>query len=432
MTTSSYDRAFAAGASLGTPLYCYDRDRLAGALAQFGEFTSFLALPADVYYSYKTNYLPALCGDLAAFGVGAEVTSAAEWRQARRLHAPGRIVVNGIGKCAGHLSLVLGDAEPPALINLETDTEVEQVCASTMGSPVPVGLRVRIAGLTGERGSDPTETIARGTPKFGWPADGDAVIAVAEKLAASPAVHLQALHLHLGGQLVSAETYRAALEGLCALADRLRARGIRISSIDLGGGLASGWVEKTRSGPLLRLNRVLGLNVPAQIQRGPDLTGIAAVINAFAPRLQRTGISQLIFEPGRFLAEPALMVVAKVIATRADDDGDLAVINAGVNLLHCWRSDERRPIEFARIEPGPQTAYRLVGPLCHRDDQFGTVRVPGRLRPGSLVCLDAIGAYSFGDWVANAWSRPAVVDLNTQRIIHGTLAPLDDPVEAAR
>lgn len=423
MTNTLHQQAFNLARQHGNAIYCFSASRLEQARRAFGQFTDSLPLPAQTYYSYKTNYLPELCSQLALSGIGAEVTSLREWQLARTLHPSEAIVVNGIGKAGGLLQAALSDG-PVRLINLETDTEVDQVCDTDRGVPHPVGLRVRFSDLTGEYGSDPSEGWHRGTLKFGWPAEGEYVLAAAARLHKSPAVQFEALHLQLGGgQLVHAATFDKLLARVCLLLDRFNEIGIRVSTLDLGGGLASGWVAKRRLGPLFRLAQAAGVPLQADIQQEPDLPGIAAALHQYARRLRDLGVSSLLFEPGRFMAEPSMMAVARVIGIRREVDRIVAVLDVGTNALHCWRSDETRPIHFEESGTVSTCECVLVGPLCHRDDTFGRVEAPADIAEGDLVILDAVGAYSLGDWIANAWDRPATYHLEEGRLLQPSEAP---------
>jgi diaminopimelate decarboxylase len=392
-------------------LFVFSSDRMAAALDGFRAFVARLPVSSEIFYSYKTNYLPALCQQLADAGIGAEVTSAVEWALATRYQEPTRIVVNGIGKCAGGLlrQIVANPDQVPRLVNLETDTEVDLVTRRPGNiRPLPVGLRITVPEISGERGRDPSEHWRRGVSKFGWPVDGDAVVSVARRLAAVQSVDLQGLHVHFGSQLVSPRRYDTVLRRIGQLLQRLHRAGITVTTLDLGGGLASGWVDKRRTGPLFDLLAATGLPVPAATQRIADLDAIVAVIARHAPDLTRLGIDRLVFEPGRFLAEPSMLAIARVLGLRRDGDRSHAVVDIGTNVLRCWRGGESRPVVFDLAGDGPDESVELVGPSCHRSDTFGAVTAPGRLVAGGLVCFDAVGAYTHGDWVANAWPRPAV------------------------
>lgn len=414
MSADTYDRAFELADTHGTPLLVFSPERLEAAVDRLRAFTARLPLPTEIYYSYKTNYLPDLCARLTNCGIGAEVTSVIEYELARRFCTTPQIVVNGIGKMAGLLQHATADSWP-RLVNLETDTEVDHLYTlAAEGEPLRVGLRVRLPGISGERGSDPSVRWRRGVVKFGWDSAADDVILAARAVASNPATVLEALHVHAGSQVVCASFYDAVLRETCALLRRLRAAGITtVTTLDLGGGLASGWVAKRRTGPLFETLHAAGLRIPAREQRAPDLDGIATVFQRRADQLRHLGVRRLILEPGRFLAEPAMTAVATVIAVRRDGPRRHAVLDLGTNALHCWRSDETRPIVFHHTDPtGAAVPWSVVGPLCHRSDSFGTVPGPADLRPGTRVCLGAVGAYSISDWIANTWLRPPVVATN--------------------
>ncbi len=404
-------RAFELGRRHPTPLFMFSAERLASALTRFRTYTASLQLDTKIFYSYKTNYLPSLCRQLADAQVGAEITSPIEWELASTMHEPEMIVVNGLGKCADRLltRIAADAARAPRLVNLETDTEITVVTGRPADAvPLRVGLRIAVPGA-GEFGRDPSERWSLRSDKFGWTVDGPAVIEAAKRLRdGSTAVRLDALHLHFGSQIVTPKRYDMVLRRVAALLKRLRSIGITVTTLDLGGGIASGMVAKRRSGPLFDLANLAGISVPAPAQQIPDLDGFASVINAHTPTLAQLGVTQLIFEPGRYLAEPAVLAVAQVIAARRDGSRNHAVLNIGTNSLKCWRSNENRPVSFDQLGVGPSSTVELVGPLCHRSDTFGKVDTRSPNLVGGLVCFDAVGAYTLGDWLANTWRRPAV------------------------
>jgi len=404
-------RAFELGRRYPTPLFVFVPGRLAGALARFRTFTSSLELKTEIFYSYKTNYLPALCQWLADADIGAEITSPFEWELASTMHEADSIVVNGLGKCAdGLLARIVEDtARAPRLVNLETDTEIGIVSRRTPDAvPLRVGLRIAVPGA-GEFGRDPSERRSLGGDKFGWTVHGPAVLQAAQRIReGSPAVRLEALHLHFGSQIVTPKRYDLVLRQVIGLLKRLRDTGITITTLDLGGGIASGLVTKRRTGPLFGLLKLAGLTIPAREQKTPDLDGFAVVINAHAERLAQLGVTRLLFEPGRYLAEPSMLAVAQAVASRGDGRRCHTVLNLGTNSLKCWRSNETRPMSFDLLGDARAETVELVGPLCHRSDTFGKVTTPGPILIGSLVCFDAVGAYTLGDWIANTWRRPAV------------------------
>jgi diaminopimelate decarboxylase len=411
MTDPLHPWAFELGRDRQTPFFMFAPGRTASALSRLRAFTESLKLDTEIFYSYKTNYLPALCAWLRDAEVGAEVTSPIEWRLATGLHAPENIVVNGLGKTAdGWLAELVADSgSAPRLVNLETDTELDVVLRRKPDAELMrVGLRVAVPDA-GEFGRDPSERWSLGRDKFGWDVNGSGVSGAARRLSNGPAsVRLEALHLHFGSQLVDPKRYDLVLRKTIGLLERLQVDGITITTLDLGGGIASGMVAKHRSGPLFAAARLARIDLATRVQKVPDLDGVAAVINGYARRLASLGVTRLLFEPGRYLAEPSMLAVARIIAVRDDGPRRVAVLDIGTNSLKCWRSNEIRPISFSQRLGESAAQVELVGPLCHRSDTFGSVNAPSNLEVGGLVCFDAVGAYTLGDWIANTWRRPAV------------------------
>src|SRR5579883_621565 len=128
----------------GAPLYFLDLTRVqenyrraARALAAHHERTL-------IAYSYKTNYLPAICRTIRDLGGGAEVVCDLELELALRLDVPReRIVYNGPIKDTPSIRKAV--RERIRLIQVETLEECERVaaCARETAWRAPIGVRVR-------------------------------------------------------------------------------------------------------------------------------------------------------------------------------------------------------------------------------------------------------------------------------------------------
>lgn len=408
-----YARAFELARAHGTPLFLFCGSRLAAAAARFQAFMASIDFPVRASYSYKTNYLPALCNALHDFGFDAEITSTLEWNLATQLVDADGITVNGLGKTRSLIREV--GLHPPRIINVETDSEIDVLEAEVRDrESLRVGIRVCFSDIR-QTGSDPSEELStmRRSSKFGWELAGDAFLKAVARAVHSPVLDFSALQFHLGGQIVSADLYLTALDRLL---DVIEVHSLAVGTVSLGGGLASGWVAKRRRGPLFDLMTALGAEPAAEPQREPELEELARGLRERRIRLGATGVTELAFEPGRILAEPAMMLVAQVLSRRIDGERIHVVLDAGVNMLPACRSDEERPVVFEHdVDSQRGVLGELVGPLCHRGDRLGgSVPLPADVKVGSLVCIDAVGAYTFSDWVANAWLRPGVLDIHSE------------------
>jgi len=97
-----------------------------------------------IAYSYKTNYLPAVCNILHQDGAGAEVVSAFELLLAKKLGVPSsKIIFNGPGKSDNEIEMIID--EDIALVNADSIEELERInqIAKAKGKIVDVGIRVK-------------------------------------------------------------------------------------------------------------------------------------------------------------------------------------------------------------------------------------------------------------------------------------------------
>ncbi|HMJ10052.1 MAG TPA: hypothetical protein VK524_01540, partial [Polyangiaceae bacterium] len=180
----------------------------------------------EVYYSYKTNPIPAVLRLLHALGVGAEVISEYELWLALRLGVdPERIVYNGPVKSDASLREAM--TREIGLINANHREEIARLGAIALefGKRPRVGVRV--------------STSSSWSGQFGAPiSTGEALEAVSEA-ARHPNLRLCALHAHLGAPLTGESQLRQLLVDVLEFAERARAAcGFELEVLDLGGSLA--------------------------------------------------------------------------------------------------------------------------------------------------------------------------------------------------
>ncbi|MCS6779024.1 MAG: diaminopimelate decarboxylase [Geminicoccaceae bacterium] len=349
---------------LGTPLYVYSANAIRARYRALAR--AFGPHPPLVCYALKANHNLAVIRTLAALGAGADTVSAGEILRARRAGVPAsKIVFAGVAKTDQEIRLAL--EEGILQLNVESAEELERIAAiaSSTGRTAPIALRVNpdVAAATHEK-------IATGRrhDKFGIDlADAPALY---EKAASLPGVEPVGVHLHIGSQILDLAPFERAYARAVELVRGLRARGLPIRRLDLGGGLGVRYGEE-----------------------GP------ADVRAFAELVRRAtaGLElELVLEPGRFLVAEAGVLVASVIYLKETGSRRFLVLDAGMNALV-------RPAMYgARHAIAPLRAPRpedellemdVVGPICESSDIFGRdYRLP-RLRPGDLLAFRTAGAY---------------------------------------
>lgn len=342
-------------------------------------------------WSYKTNYLGAVCSVLHQEGAWAEVVSELEYRKARVLGVPGsRIIFNGPWKPAAALEQAVLEGAAIHLDHLDELFAVEQI-AQRLGRQVPVGLRLNFD--TGY-----TEPWSR----FGFNIEAGAAMDAARRIGTSQWLQLTGLHSHIGTFVLDVRAYAQQARIMAEFMEASECEtGCRIEYLDIGGGFAS-------------RNALQGLYLPPD-QVVPGFEQYAeAIVDALSEATRgRAALGKplpvLVLETGRAVVDDAEVLVTRVVGGKRLPDGRrAAILDAGVNLLFTayWYSHDVRPLQPLE---GLAEETVLFGPLCMNID---TVRASVMLPPlnvGDALVVSPAGAYNNTQWMQFIQSRPAVV-----------------------
>jgi len=169
-----------------------------------------------------------------------------------------------------------------------------------------------------------------------------------------------------------------------ALAKRLQdAHGLRFEQIDLGGGLGIPYAPG--EAPLDAA--ALGGGLSELLARHPWFPG------------------ELILEPGRFLAGPCGVYLARVVRIKESRGARFAILEGGINhLIRPLLTGQPFPVQAVGKGPGA-IAYTLAGPLCTSLDRLGEVVLP-ELAAGDLLAFGATGAYGLNEGMTHFLSHP--------------------------
>jgi diaminopimelate decarboxylase len=378
-------------AEYGTPLYVYSR---AAILERFRAFAdAFAPVNPLIAYSVKANGNLAVLRLLGEAGAGADIVSGGELFRARAAGiAADRIVFSGVGKIITELAAAL-EAGIYAF-NVESEGELLMLSelAVAMKTVAPIALRVN-PDVETNTPHHYTSTGHKAT-KFGIPYEE------AERLyrraALLPGIRVRGIDVHIGSQIVDVEPYVLAIERVLELVQRLRAGGIELEFIDVGGGFGVSYDEGADPAP-------------------------AAFAAGLLPLLAGAGL-RVVFEPGRFIVGPAGVLLTRVLFVKRMGGKTFVITDAGMN-------DLLRPSHYAsyhRVEPAVRQADRarmpvdVVGPVCESGDFLALDRPIPRVEPGELLVVGTAGAYGFSmASTYNARPRPAevLVDGAAHRLI---------------
>ncbi len=350
----------------GTPLYVYDAALLRARLERLRAHVP----GADVYYSVKANPNPNVIAVFAKAGAGLEVASAAEYLRARAAGgAPERILFAGPGKGEEELRLVVekGIGE----IHVESKEEISFL-AKLRGprGPVPVSVRVNpkadVSGGAMRMGGQPAA--------FGF--DEEILDDVVKDICKRPGLAFQGIHIFAGTQILSAEVLLSQWGRAIEVARRAAAvAGKPVKTIDLGGGLGIPYFPNDAELDLL-------------------------AVKAGAEKLFKGADAHIILEPGRFLAGPAGIYLARAVTVKESRGRTFVVLDGGMN-HHLAASGnlgqvikrDYPVVNASRAVENASLAAAVCGPLCTPLDTVAREATLAPTRTGDLVAVLQSGAY---------------------------------------
>ncbi|HEV2545589.1 MAG TPA: type III PLP-dependent enzyme [Methylobacterium sp.] len=390
----------------GTPLFVYDAEVMRRT---YRALRATLAGFAEIDYSVKANPNPAVIRVFHEEGAGAEIASGAEFAAALEAGVPPeKILFAGPGKGAADLDRVV--AGGIGEIHLENREEILRVAAAAERHGVTVRVALRInPGATAQGGA----MRMGGKPSpFGF--DEEEMEAAIDAVEAQGPLRLVGLHLFAGTQGLKAETLLGQWAYGLGLAARIAGRiGRPLQTIDLGGGLGIPYFSGDAALDLGALRAGLP-DLIATLRADPSLAG-----------------ARVVLEPGRYLAGPAGLYVARVLAVK-ESRGSRFVITDGGMHHHLAASGNlgqivKRDFPLAAVTEagGARAATAVVGPLCTPLDMLARAAPLPPLAEGDLVTVLQSGAYGLTASPTGFLSHPMPAEL----LVDGGVATVIRPSE---
>ncbi len=347
-------------------------------------------------WSYKTNYLDAICNVFHQEGSWAEVVSGFEYDKAIKNKVPGnKIIFNGPDKTEAQLKKAI---ENDSLIHIDHFDELFyliELC-DRMNKRPRVAIRVNM-----DTGVYPM------WDRFGFNYENGQAWNAINKIIASDKLDLVGLHCHIGTFMLATSAYATAAAKMCDLAwNVLQKHNRLIKYIDMGGGFPSS-------------NTLKGAYLPGS-DTVPSVDDFAEAITSTILNygFKQDELPLLILETGRALIDDAGFLLGSVIASKRLSDGRRATImDFGVNILFTsfWYDHKITPAQ----EFSHHTEDMVVfGPLCMNIDVIrDSVNLP-LLQRGDQVVVHKVGAYNMTQWMQFISMRPAVVMIDMEGVDH--------------
>jgi diaminopimelate decarboxylase len=372
--------------TVGTPAYLY---------SETGMVTNYRAIDAafrghrhTVCYALKANTNPEILKLIAAEGAGADVVSGGELLMALKAGFPAKkIVFAGVGKTDAEIRLAL--EKKILALNVESRQELEVVAslAAEMGAQAPIAIRINPdIDIEGH----PYLTTGKSANKFG--------ISLQEArdcylwAAGQKSLHMMGVHCHIGSMIKKAEPYRKMAETLASFVKEMKAEGLPLEHIDLGGGIGVDYSKTLAE------------------HGSPFFLDPKELAAEILPILKSTGC-ELYFEPGRSIVGSNGILLIRVLFRKETGGKKFLVVDGAMNDLIrpslYGAFHDIRPIRLAEAET---ETVDVVGPVCESGDFLAKDRSMVAAQRGDLLAVMTAGAYGYV-LSSNYNARPRAVEV---------------------
>ncbi|MFA5404478.1 MAG: alanine racemase [Ignavibacteria bacterium] len=380
----------------GSPLFVISEKTIRKTFAEAKRAFETRYPKVQFAWSYKTNYLNAVCNIFHKEGSWAEVVSRFEYDKAIENGVDGnKIIFNGPEKSEDDLNVAV---ENGSLIHIDHFDELYMLIEIAPNHKKRPKVAIRVNMDTG---------VYPMWDRFGFNFENGEAWEAINRIMLSNKLDLVGLHTHIGTFMMTASAYAIAASKLADLAVNIKRKyNQNLNYIDMGGGFAS---KNTLKGSYL-----LGIDTSPSF----DDYAEAITTSLINSQLDPEHMPMLILETGRALIDDAGSLAGTVIANKKLSDGRHAtILDFGVNLLFTsfWYEHKITPAqEFTQHSE----TTSLYGPLCMNIDQIRESIYLPALKKGDNVVASRIGAYNMTQWMQFITLRPKIVMIDTKSNVH--------------
>uniref|UniRef100_UPI003FEE7F96 hypothetical protein n=1 Tax=Segatella copri TaxID=165179 RepID=UPI003FEE7F96 len=355
----------------GAPFYIMDPDKYRSNINGFLNAFKKRYEKVVAGYSFKTNYVPALCQIARQEGVWAEVVSEMEYELARKIGFE-KVIFNGPIKRPAIFKKAL---ESGAIINLDSEYEVDMICQYKQEHPekeLKVGMRINI-NLTDENGNSTIQCGLR-FGRFGFPTE---IIGRNIERLREAGVKIISLHGHTSTSDRAVLNYKIITQHMLATCEKYELNDLEL--FDIGGGYFGAAPE------------------------GMDLTGRPryvdyancvldeALANEWFVKQQPT----IVIEPGSSVVSNVFTYYTKVYQNKRVGKVNFVMVDGTVFDVKPTMHANNLPHKVHRVVESDETyVCDVVGSTCmEKDVMLKEVTMP-RMEAGDFIQFNGVGAYT--------------------------------------
>lgn len=363
-----------------TPLYFYDLGLLRKTLDTIKTYSP--EKNYCIHYAIKANANPIILKEINKAGLGVDCVSGGEIKAAVNAgFSANKIVYAGVGKSDWEINLGL-DLNI-ACFNVESAPELEIIneLASQKGKIANVALRVN-PNIDAHTHHYITTGLAEN--KFGISLE--LLDQMVDRCMQLPSINLIGLHFHIGSQITDNTPFGILCERINYLQDKIEAKGIKLQTINVGGGLGINY-DNPDDNPI------------------PDFEGY---FDTFRRNLKLRDNQELHFELGRSVVAQCGTLITRVLYVKEGLEKKFAIVDAGFTELIRPALYQAHHLIQNLTSKEPKETYDVVGPICESSDCFGEKESLPKVSRGDLLALRSAGAY--GEIMASQYNCRTLPD----------------------
>lgn len=349
----------------GTPVYIYSSKTLKRHYNAYD--AAFKGVAHLICYSVKANSNISVLKTFADEGSGFDIVSAGELFRAVKAGAdPRKVVFSGVGKRADEIEYAI--KKNILMFNMESAQEMHAIDSIAKRLRKKVGVAIRVNPNVDPK-THPYISTGLKKNKFGIETDQAIKEYVYAKNSLKNVVPM-GIDCHIGSQITKIEPFIDALAKTKELLGILRAEGLDIKYLDMGGGL--------------------GITYDTEAPPHPGRYGEAVLEGT-----RGLGVT-LIFEPGRSMVGNAGILATKVLYTKEGTEKNFIIVDAAMNdLARPSLYGSYHAIKAVRQTASKEITADVVGPICESGDFLARDRILPDAKQGDYLAVMSAGAYGF-------------------------------------
>ena len=370
----TYDEIKKIEAIAGSPFYLFNEEAF---VANFDNITKAFSSRYERFiigYSFKTNYIPYMCGIIKKKGGFAEVVSRLEYDLALKIgFDPKHIIFNGPVKHYEDIELALDNQ---SIVNFDCFPEIDHLkkyAEKNSDKTIEIGIRINMNLFDDSGTSHVHGDIKIG--RFGFSNEKSQMAKLLESL--PDKVKVVSLHGHTTSIDRSTWCYKKIAQTLCDIAVEYWPETIRY--INIGGGIY-GYIP-----PEFRFAET------------PSFDDYAADVAEVLNNNQWVAKQHpyLVLEPGMAMASNALSFITKVISVKTISGKTFVTVDGSAfNTKPTFHSYNMPHYIIKQTDTNQTEVYNVVGSTCMEKDVLLTDITNKKLKSGDYIQFDNVGAYT--------------------------------------